>query len=115
MDLSSKCIATYLPEANVLAPIGTVAEHSNTPIYETVLVKLRRSEATEQVGKLALVLTLTVTKQMRYSASDCLLPVLSRFPNLKIDSNGFTIIFLLDNYFRSNRLINTLIIFIVKI
>jgi len=42
-DIPRRCIATYFPEANVLVPIDTVAEHSNTPVFKTVVVKLRRS------------------------------------------------------------------------
>ncbi|MBS1602126.1 MAG: FdhF/YdeP family oxidoreductase [Bacteroidetes bacterium] len=37
------CAATYYPETNVLVPIDTVAEKSNTPVSKLVLVHLRRS------------------------------------------------------------------------
>ncbi len=40
-DIPKRCIATYFPEANVLVPIGSVAEHSNTPVYKSVAVKIR--------------------------------------------------------------------------
>ena len=42
-DIPKRCIATYFPEANVLVPIDTVAQESNTPVYKSVLVKLRRA------------------------------------------------------------------------
>lgn len=42
-DIPRRCIATYFPEANVLVPIGTVAKHSNTPVYKTVIVKIRKA------------------------------------------------------------------------
>jgi len=37
------CAATYYPETNVLVPIDTVAEKSNTPVSKLVLIHLRRS------------------------------------------------------------------------
>lgn len=37
------CVATYFPEANVLVPITSVAEKSNTPASKTVVVQLRVS------------------------------------------------------------------------
>jgi len=33
-----KCVATYFPEANVLIPIESVAEKSNTPTSKSVVV-----------------------------------------------------------------------------
>ncbi len=42
-DIPKGCIATYFPEANVLVPIDTVAERSNTPIYKTVPVRVVKS------------------------------------------------------------------------
>lgn len=37
------CAATYFPEANVLVPITSVAEKSNTPASKTVIIKVRHS------------------------------------------------------------------------
>ena len=37
------CLATYFPETNVLVPIGSVAERSNTPVSKAVVVTLRKS------------------------------------------------------------------------
>lgn len=39
------CCATYFPEANVLVPINSVAEKSNTPTSKHVVVKLVKREA----------------------------------------------------------------------
>ncbi|MGZ8557472.1 MAG: FdhF/YdeP family oxidoreductase [Chitinophagaceae bacterium] len=38
------CTAAYFPEANVVVPIGSVAEKSNTPTSKLVVVKVRESE-----------------------------------------------------------------------
>ena len=38
------CTATYFPETNVLVPISSVAEKSNTPTSKLVVVKVRKSE-----------------------------------------------------------------------
>ena len=40
-----RCVAAYFPEANVLVPIGSVAEESNTPTYKSLHVTLEASEA----------------------------------------------------------------------
>jgi anaerobic selenocysteine-containing dehydrogenase len=37
------CTATYFPEANVLVPLGSVAEKSNTPASKSVVISLRRA------------------------------------------------------------------------
>jgi molybdopterin-dependent oxidoreductase alpha subunit len=37
------CAATYFPEANVLVPIGSVAEKSNTPASKSVIISLHPS------------------------------------------------------------------------
>ncbi len=37
------CAATYFPEANVLVPLGSVAEGSHTPTSKSVVISLRRS------------------------------------------------------------------------
>ncbi|MBX5493718.1 MAG: FdhF/YdeP family oxidoreductase [Bryobacteraceae bacterium] len=38
-----QCTATYFPEANVLVPLGSVAERSNTPASKSVVIRLRKS------------------------------------------------------------------------
>ena len=38
-----RCCAAYFPEANVLVPIGHVAERSNTPASKSVVITLRRA------------------------------------------------------------------------
>ena len=40
-DIPRKCCATYFPEANVLVPIDSVAEKSNTPVSKFVVICLR--------------------------------------------------------------------------
>ena len=37
------CTATYFPETNVLVPIGSVAEKSNTPTSKLVILKVRKA------------------------------------------------------------------------
>ncbi|MEO8635539.1 MAG: FdhF/YdeP family oxidoreductase [Gemmatimonadales bacterium] len=39
------CLATYFPEANVLVPLGSVAERSNTPTSKSIEVSLAPSRA----------------------------------------------------------------------
>jgi molybdopterin-dependent oxidoreductase alpha subunit len=41
-DIPARCTATYYPETNVLVPIGSVADKSNTPTSKMVLIKIRR-------------------------------------------------------------------------
>jgi anaerobic selenocysteine-containing dehydrogenase len=43
-DIPRRCAATYFPEANVLVPIGSVAEKSNTPASKSVVITIERSE-----------------------------------------------------------------------
>lgn len=42
-DIAKGCLATYFPEANVLVPIDSVAERSNTPVSKFIEVKLNRT------------------------------------------------------------------------
>ncbi|MEJ7577793.1 MAG: FdhF/YdeP family oxidoreductase [Pyrinomonadaceae bacterium] len=42
-EIPRRCAATYFPEANVLVPIGSVAERSNTPASKSVVISLRRA------------------------------------------------------------------------
>lgn len=44
-DIPKGCTATYFPETNVLVPINSVAEKSNTPTSKSVVIKIRRHEA----------------------------------------------------------------------
>jgi molybdopterin-dependent oxidoreductase alpha subunit len=41
-DIPRRCTATYYPETNVLVPIGSVADKSNTPTSKMVLIKIRK-------------------------------------------------------------------------
>jgi len=40
-DIPRHCVATYFPEANVLVPLRSVAEKSNTPASKSVIVSIR--------------------------------------------------------------------------
>ncbi len=42
-DIPRRCCATYFPEANVLVPIDSVAEKSNTPVSKYVVIRLQKS------------------------------------------------------------------------
>ena len=41
-DIPRKCCATYFPEANVLVPIDSVAEKSNTPVSKYVVITVKK-------------------------------------------------------------------------
>ncbi len=43
-DIPPRCCATYFPEANVLVPIDSVAEKSNTPVSKFVVIRLQKSQ-----------------------------------------------------------------------
>jgi molybdopterin-dependent oxidoreductase alpha subunit len=43
-SIPEQCTATYFPETNVLVPIDSVAEKSNTPTSKLVVIKLKRHE-----------------------------------------------------------------------
>lgn len=47
-DIPRRCTATYFPEANVLVPIESVADRSNTPTYKSIEVTLERSIGEEK-------------------------------------------------------------------
>src|SRR5207302_3163965 len=40
-EIPRRCAATYYPETNVLVPVGSVADKSNTPVFKSVRVTLR--------------------------------------------------------------------------
>ncbi len=42
-DIPERCTATYFPETNVLVPIGSTAEKSNTPVSKGVVVRVKLS------------------------------------------------------------------------
>ncbi len=44
-DIPDRCTVTYYPETNVLVPIGSVAEKSNTPTSKMVIIKIRKHTA----------------------------------------------------------------------
>jgi anaerobic selenocysteine-containing dehydrogenase len=39
-DIPRRCAATYFPETNVLVPIDSVAEQSNTPTSKYVVIRV---------------------------------------------------------------------------
>ncbi|MCX6290375.1 MAG: FdhF/YdeP family oxidoreductase [Bacteroidetes bacterium] len=41
-DIPERCTATYFPETNVLVPIGSTAEKSNTPTSKSVVIRIRK-------------------------------------------------------------------------
>ncbi|MCK0191833.1 FdhF/YdeP family oxidoreductase [Arenibacter sp. F20364] len=43
-DIPEKCCATYFPEANVLVPLNSTADQSNTPTSKSVVIKIKKSE-----------------------------------------------------------------------
>jgi molybdopterin-dependent oxidoreductase alpha subunit len=49
-DTAPGCGAAYFPEANVLVPLGSVAEGSRTPTSKAIIVRLER-RAPEEVGE----------------------------------------------------------------
>ncbi|HEV3327612.1 MAG TPA: molybdopterin dinucleotide binding domain-containing protein, partial [Puia sp.] len=38
-----QCAAAYYPETNVLVPIDTVADKSNTPVSKLIIIRLKKS------------------------------------------------------------------------
>ncbi len=40
-DIPRQCVATYFPEANVLVPVNSVAEKSNTPVSKLVVIEVK--------------------------------------------------------------------------
>jgi hypothetical protein len=42
------CTATYFPEANVLVPINSTADRSNTPTSKSVVIRVRPSQRTAE-------------------------------------------------------------------
>ncbi|WP_150306647.1 FdhF/YdeP family oxidoreductase [Planctomonas psychrotolerans] len=43
------CAAAYFPEANVLVPLDSASEHSNTPVSKSILVRIEPAEVREGV------------------------------------------------------------------
>lgn len=42
-QIPRRCAATYFPETNVLVPIGSVADKSNTPTSKSIIISLHKS------------------------------------------------------------------------
>ena len=47
-DIPRGCAATYFPEANVLVPVGSVAEKSNTPASKSVVISIKGNSVREE-------------------------------------------------------------------
>lgn len=47
-DIPVGCTATYFPETNVLVPVNSVADQSNTPVSKSVIIQIRRSAVKQQ-------------------------------------------------------------------
>ena len=46
-NIPEKCCATYFPEANVLVPVGSTADYSNTPTSKSVVIELKEHKPKE--------------------------------------------------------------------
>src|ERR1700741_1802073 len=45
------CAATYFPEGNVLVPVTTVADKSNTPASKQVIIKVTKHAGQSTLGR----------------------------------------------------------------
>ncbi len=43
-SIPKSCVATYFPETNVLVPINSTADKSNTPTSKSVVIKIKKAE-----------------------------------------------------------------------
>jgi anaerobic selenocysteine-containing dehydrogenase len=41
-NIPEQCVATYFPETNVLVPINSTADKSNTPTSKSVVVEIKK-------------------------------------------------------------------------
>src|SRR5437899_3580854 len=48
IQIAPGCTATYFPEANVLVPINSTADRSNTPTSKSVVIRVRPSTRTAE-------------------------------------------------------------------
>ena len=42
-NIPEKCTATYFPETNILVPISSTAEKSNTPTSKLIIIKIKKT------------------------------------------------------------------------
>ena len=49
-SIPRRCTATYFPETNVLVPLRSVAEKSNTPVSKSVVISIKRSADETKLG-----------------------------------------------------------------
>jgi molybdopterin-dependent oxidoreductase alpha subunit len=50
-SIPRRCAATYFPEANVLVPLRSVADKSNTPASKSVVISIKRSNNGDKEGQ----------------------------------------------------------------
>ncbi len=50
-NLPSRCTATYFPEANVLIPLHSTADESNTPTSKSIIIRITPSPDAEAAAK----------------------------------------------------------------
>ncbi|RBL90716.1 FdhF/YdeP family oxidoreductase [Chitinophaga flava] len=48
-NIPERCTATYFPETNVLVPVNTVADKSNTPVSKGVIIKIKSSTINNKI------------------------------------------------------------------
>jgi molybdopterin-dependent oxidoreductase alpha subunit len=46
-NIPDQCVATYFPETNVLVPIHSTADRSNTPTSKSVIIQVKKSEESQ--------------------------------------------------------------------
>jgi hypothetical protein len=56
------CVAAYFPEANVLVPVASVANISNTPTSKSVVVTIEPSKEVEFAAKALLAEAATIVR-----------------------------------------------------
>jgi anaerobic selenocysteine-containing dehydrogenase len=47
-SIPRRCAATYYPETNVLVPVRSFADKSNTPVSKSVVISIRASDPREE-------------------------------------------------------------------
>jgi anaerobic selenocysteine-containing dehydrogenase len=50
-SIPRRCAATYFPETNVLVPLGSVADKSNTPVSKSVVISIQPSVEVLQINR----------------------------------------------------------------
>lgn len=50
-DIPRRCAAAYFPETNVLVPINSVADRSNTPVSKFIIITIAPNQETARIGR----------------------------------------------------------------